>query len=159
MKSEIRRIAGMSDLLQTYWPGASPASRSQHPGQSCEIIGGHCQDERTDTLDVAIHGLSHAADGFRPAKRFFNLLSVLPGQGIDLMPDGSAIDRGIARLLGDMRCDAGLAQVGNEPSRIIALVSAQRQPSGRSGGRMRPPPTCGGHAPAGWRSIPQAGEF
>ena len=41
----------------------SPASRSQQPGQSCEVVGGHGQDEpRTDALDAAIHGLRHATD-------------------------------------------------------------------------------------------------
>ncbi|MET4130889.1 hypothetical protein ACSSV6_004237 [Roseovarius sp. MBR-38] len=53
----------------------------------------HCQDEpRPDALDTAIHGLGHAADGFRPAKCLFDLLPVLLGQGISLMPGGSAID-------------------------------------------------------------------
>ena len=39
----------------------------------------------------------------------------------------------MARFLRDMRGHTGLAQIGNEPGRIIALVGSKRQPSGRSG--------------------------
>ena len=39
--------------------------------------------------------------------------------------------------------DAGLAQVGDELGRIEALVSAQRQPSGRSGGMAVDHVQCG----------------
>jgi len=71
----------------------SAASCSQQPGQSGEVVGGHSQDEaRADALDTAIHGLCHAADGFGPAEGFFDLLSVLLGQGVARMPGGSAID-------------------------------------------------------------------
>jgi len=53
------------------------------PGQSCEVVGSHRQDEPgTDTLYAAIHDLCHATDYFGPAERFFDLLSVLLGQGI-----------------------------------------------------------------------------
>ena len=71
----------------------SPASRSQQPGQSCEVVGGHGQDEpRTDALDAAIHGLRHATDRFGPAERLFDLFPVFLGQGLALMPGGSTID-------------------------------------------------------------------
>ncbi len=73
--------------------GCFSASCGQQPGQSCEVVGCHRQDEpRPDALDAAIHGLSHATDGFRPAKGLFDLLSVLLGQGVALVPSGSAID-------------------------------------------------------------------
>lgn len=73
--------------------GCFSASYGQQPGQSGEIVGGHCRDEAgSDAFDAAIHGLGHAAHGFRPAKCLFDLLPVLLGQGISLMPGGAAIN-------------------------------------------------------------------
>jgi hypothetical protein len=49
----------------------------QQPGQSFESVFSHGQDEpQPDALHAAIHGLCPAADGFRPAERLFNLLSM-----------------------------------------------------------------------------------
>ena len=75
-----------------FWCGSS-ASHSEQPGQSREVVRGHCQDEaRSDAFNASIHGLSHAPDGFRPAERLFDLLAVLLGQSVALVPGGSAVD-------------------------------------------------------------------
>ncbi len=68
------------------WCGSS-ASHSQQPGQSCEVVGRHCQDEAgSDAFNASIHGLRHAADGLSPAERLFDLLSVFLEHGPRLSP-------------------------------------------------------------------------
>jgi hypothetical protein len=47
-------------------------------GQSCEVAGGHRQDEAgPHPFDAAIDGLGDAADGFCPAEGLVDPLSVL----------------------------------------------------------------------------------
>ena len=59
------------------------ASNPQQPGQSGEIIGGHCQDEAGPyPLDAPMDGLGHAADGLGPAENLFDPFAVFQGQGV-----------------------------------------------------------------------------
>ena len=55
-------------------------------------------------------------------------------QGVNLVPGGAAVDCRLSGFLRDMRGHTGLAQVGDEPGRIIPLVGPERQPPGRSRG-------------------------
>lgn len=100
----------------------------QKPWQPGQVAGGHCQDEaRPHPFNATIDGLGWAADGLGPAEGLLDPLSMLDGQGIALVSSGSSVDCGMPRFLGDMRSDAGPAQIGHEASGIIGLVSAHRQ--------------------------------
>ena len=57
----------------------------------------------------------------------------MPPRCIDReQPDNAAsVDSGMAGLLRDMGCDAGLAQIMDETGGVITLVGTQRQPPGR----------------------------
>ncbi len=62
--------------------------------------------------------------------------AVLDGEGVALMAGGASVDGGVSRLLGDMRRDAGTANLGHSAG------GTDRQPPGRARG-----------VPGEWRSI------
>jgi len=85
-------------------------------------------------LNAAIDGLRHAAYGLYPAERLFDPFALLDRQGVALVSGDATVDRCMARFLRDMRGHTGLAQIDDEPGRILPFVGPQRQPPGRSGG-------------------------
>lgn len=67
--------------------GLSLWSRGQQPGQSCEVVGSHRQDEAgLHPFEVAIDGQGDTADGFGPAESLFDPFAVSDRQGISLVP-------------------------------------------------------------------------
>jgi len=110
-------------------------SGTQQPGQSGEIVGGHCQDEAgSHPLDAAIDSLGHAADGFGPAEGLLVPFAMFQGQGVTFVAGDAPIDGGIPGCLRNMRGDTGLPEIADKVGAVIALVGPQRQPPGRSGG-------------------------
>ena len=88
--------------------GRLSTSCGQQPGQSCEIVCGHCQNEpRPNAFNTAIHGLCHATHGFNPANHLFRFLWMFLGQGVALMSGGHQSPN--ISFLGDVGPDAGFA--------------------------------------------------
>ncbi len=118
----------------------APAARTcgscrQQLWQPREIAGRHGHRElRSDPLDAAVDGLGHTAHGLGPAEGLLDLLAAALGQSIAGMARGSAVDRGMPSLPGDMRRDNHAAQVGDEIGAVVSLVRAQRQPPRRARG-------------------------
>lgn len=58
----------------------SASSRREELRQSCEVVGGHGEDEAgSHPFKAALDGLGHASDGLGPAESLFNPFAVLKG--------------------------------------------------------------------------------
>lgn len=87
-------------------------------------MGGHRQNE------AGPHRFDAAADGSGPAEGLLDPLSVLPGQGIAVVPRRVPIDGGLPRLPRTMRGDAGLPQVPDKVGAVITPVGPECRPPG-----------------------------
>ncbi len=109
-------------------------SRRDELRQSGEIAGSHRHDEAgAHAFNAPQHRLRHAPGRFRPAESLFDAFAVLEGEGIAGVPCRSAIDGGMSALLGDMRCDAGLAEICDKAGDVLAAI----RPEGQSPGGAR----------------------
>ena len=87
-----------------------------------------------DPFEAAIDVMSLAADGLGQAESLFDTFAVIDRQGVSFVPWGAGFDCWITRFLGNMRGNTGMPEIRTELGRVEALVSVQRQPSGRPWG-------------------------
>lgn len=121
-------VRGRCDTACRFW-----LCRKQ-PGEPCEVVGGHRQDEaRSNAFEATVDSLRHAADGLGPAEGLLDPFAVLLGQRVARVPRGAPIDGRMAGLLRHMRGDAGLSEVADEVGAVVSFVRAERQPPRRAG--------------------------
>lgn len=103
---------------------------AQHSSHPHDIAGRHGELERlVDTLESAVHRLSYPPDRLRPAEVLFDALAHDLAGSVAGVTNRSSIDGAATptrRVAGHVRRHAALVTVGDEVSRVVALVGCDR---------------------------------
>src|ERR1700758_2192432 len=103
-------------------------SSCKQPWQADQIVAGHCQGElEAELFDTSQHRPRKPADRLAPAEGLLDALPFPLAHRVSRMPRGAAVDRRTpsADILRNMRRHVERAHVGDERSRVVALVASK----------------------------------